>query len=170
MQLEIYWERWRTLSCGAKWVLPPYRGRNKLGKCVSFNPDCWGFTVDVSQALMCVYVANIWVVLGLIPSPIVQMKNQRKAKELSGNKTQHVQYFVKVSVKILRTPCVLLGVLFSLCVYEQVWDDGLEKSATYWAEQCQWEHGPNDLLMSIGQNLAVHWGRYELKVTSRTRC
>uniref|UniRef100_A0A671P7Q9 Cysteine-rich secretory protein LCCL domain-containing 2-like n=1 Tax=Sinocyclocheilus anshuiensis TaxID=1608454 RepID=A0A671P7Q9_9TELE len=41
-----------------------------------------------------------------------------------------------------------------------VWDDELEKSATYWAEQCQWEHGPKDLLMSIGQNLAVHWGRY----------
>ncbi|TRY87868.1 hypothetical protein DNTS_008920 [Danionella cerebrum] len=41
-----------------------------------------------------------------------------------------------------------------------VWDDELETSATYWAEQCQWEHGPQDLLMSIGQNLAVHWGRY----------
>uniref|UniRef100_A0A8C2JTH3 Cysteine-rich secretory protein LCCL domain containing 2 n=1 Tax=Cyprinus carpio TaxID=7962 RepID=A0A8C2JTH3_CYPCA len=41
-----------------------------------------------------------------------------------------------------------------------VWDDELEKSATYWAEQCQWEHGPKNLLMSIGQNLAVHWGRY----------
>ncbi|KAM9817664.1 cysteine-rich secretory protein LCCL domain-containing 2 [Neosynchiropus ocellatus] len=41
-----------------------------------------------------------------------------------------------------------------------VWDDELEKSATYWAEQCQWDHGPQDLLMSIGQNLAVHWGRY----------
>ncbi|XP_066504363.1 cysteine-rich secretory protein LCCL domain-containing 2 [Hoplias malabaricus] len=41
-----------------------------------------------------------------------------------------------------------------------VWDDELERSATHWAEQCQWEHGPQDLLMSIGQNLAVHWGRY----------
>ncbi|KAM8876253.1 cysteine-rich secretory protein LCCL domain-containing 2 isoform 1-T1 [Synchiropus picturatus] len=41
-----------------------------------------------------------------------------------------------------------------------VWDDELEKSATYWAEQCQWDHGPQDLLRSIGQNLAVHWGRY----------
>ncbi|XP_076879413.1 cysteine-rich secretory protein LCCL domain-containing 2 [Brachyhypopomus gauderio] len=41
-----------------------------------------------------------------------------------------------------------------------VWDDELERSATHWAEQCQWEHGPKDLLMSIGQNLAVHWGRY----------
>lgn len=48
-----------------------------------------------------------------------------------------------------------------MCVYDQVWDDELEKSATYWAEQCQWEHGPQDLLKSIGQNLAVHWGRYE---------
>lgn len=41
-----------------------------------------------------------------------------------------------------------------------VWDDELERSATHWAEQCQWDHGPHDLLKSIGQNLAVHWGRY----------
>ncbi|KAG7481918.1 cysteine-rich secretory protein LCCL domain-containing 2 [Solea senegalensis] len=41
-----------------------------------------------------------------------------------------------------------------------VWDDELERSATHWAEQCQWDHGPQDLLMSIGQNLGVHWGRY----------
>uniref|UniRef100_A0A3P9QJF8 Cysteine rich secretory protein LCCL domain containing 2 n=1 Tax=Poecilia reticulata TaxID=8081 RepID=A0A3P9QJF8_POERE len=41
-----------------------------------------------------------------------------------------------------------------------VWDDELERSATHWAEECQWDHGPQDLLMSIGQNLAVHWGRY----------
>ncbi|XP_030621755.1 cysteine-rich secretory protein LCCL domain-containing 2 [Chanos chanos] len=41
-----------------------------------------------------------------------------------------------------------------------VWDDELERSATHWAEQCIWDHGPQDLLMSIGQNLAVHWGRY----------
>lgn len=41
-----------------------------------------------------------------------------------------------------------------------VWDDELERSATHWAEQCQWDHGPHDLLRSIGQNLGVHWGRY----------
>ncbi len=84
------------------------------------------------------------------------MKNQRKAKELSGNKTQHVQYFVKVSVQIYGNYglCVFCWEFDLVCVYEQVWDDGLEKSATYWAEQCQWEHGPKDLLMSIGQNLA----------------
>ncbi|KAG7473574.1 hypothetical protein MATL_G00097290 [Megalops atlanticus] len=41
-----------------------------------------------------------------------------------------------------------------------VWDEDLEQSATSWAEECMWEHGPQDLLMSIGQNLAVHWGRY----------
>ncbi|XP_039619257.1 cysteine-rich secretory protein LCCL domain-containing 2 [Polypterus senegalus] len=41
-----------------------------------------------------------------------------------------------------------------------VWDEELERSATEWAHQCIWEHGPKDLLMSIGQNLAVHWGRY----------
>uniref|UniRef100_A0A672MLK9 Cysteine-rich secretory protein LCCL domain-containing 2-like n=1 Tax=Sinocyclocheilus grahami TaxID=75366 RepID=A0A672MLK9_SINGR len=56
--------------------------------------------------------------------------------------------------------CVFCWELDLVCVYDQVWDDELEKSATYWAEQCQWEHGPKDLLMSIGQNLAVHWGRY----------
>lgn len=48
----------------------------------------------------------------------------------------------------------------SLCVFSlQVWDDELERSATHWAERCQWDHGPQDLLRSIGQNLAVHWGR-----------
>eukprot|EP00066_Takifugu_rubripes_P019308 XP_011608574.1 PREDICTED: cysteine-rich secretory protein LCCL domain-containing 2 [Takifugu rubripes] len=41
-----------------------------------------------------------------------------------------------------------------------VWDDELEQSATQWAETCHWDHGPQDLLMSIGQNLAVHSGRY----------
>uniref|UniRef100_A0A8C6SX00 Cysteine-rich secretory protein LCCL domain containing 2 n=1 Tax=Neogobius melanostomus TaxID=47308 RepID=A0A8C6SX00_9GOBI len=41
-----------------------------------------------------------------------------------------------------------------------VWDEELEGSATHWAEQCQWDHGPHDLLKSIGQNLGVHWGRY----------
>ncbi|XP_029001002.1 cysteine-rich secretory protein LCCL domain-containing 2 [Betta splendens] len=41
-----------------------------------------------------------------------------------------------------------------------VWDDELERSATHWAEQCHWDHGPADLLMSIGQNLAVHMGRH----------
>ncbi|XP_062868989.1 cysteine-rich secretory protein LCCL domain-containing 2 [Trichomycterus rosablanca] len=41
-----------------------------------------------------------------------------------------------------------------------VWDDELERTATQWAEQCQWDHGPQDLLKSIGQNLAVHYGRY----------
>lgn len=41
----------------------------------------------------------------------------------------------------------------------QVWDDELEQSATQWAETCHWDHGPEDLLMSIGQNLAVHSGR-----------
>lgn len=61
-------------------ILSPYRWRNKLGKFVSFNPDCWKFTMDVSQALMCVHVANILVVLGLIPSPIVKMKSEREAK------------------------------------------------------------------------------------------
>ncbi|XP_072492320.1 cysteine-rich secretory protein LCCL domain-containing 2 [Notamacropus eugenii] len=40
------------------------------------------------------------------------------------------------------------------------WDDELEKSAASWAHECIWEHGPATLLVSIGQNLAVHWGRY----------
>ncbi|XP_018594388.2 cysteine-rich secretory protein LCCL domain-containing 2-like isoform X1 [Scleropages formosus] len=41
-----------------------------------------------------------------------------------------------------------------------VWDDELERSAARWARQCVWDHGPAELLPSIGQNLAVHWGRY----------
>ncbi|XP_010596124.1 cysteine-rich secretory protein LCCL domain-containing 2 isoform X2 [Loxodonta africana] len=40
------------------------------------------------------------------------------------------------------------------------WDEELEKSAAAWAQGCIWEHGPTSLLVSIGQNLAVHWGRY----------
>ncbi|PNI45787.1 CRISPLD2 isoform 1 [Pan troglodytes] len=40
------------------------------------------------------------------------------------------------------------------------WDDELEKSAAAWASQCIWEHGPTSLLVSIGQNLGAHWGRY----------
>uniref|UniRef100_A0ABM5ETT4 Cysteine-rich secretory protein LCCL domain-containing 2 isoform X2 n=1 Tax=Pogona vitticeps TaxID=103695 RepID=A0ABM5ETT4_9SAUR len=40
------------------------------------------------------------------------------------------------------------------------WDDELERSAESWAHQCIWDHGPATLLMSIGQNLGVHWGRY----------
>ncbi|XP_055001903.1 cysteine-rich secretory protein LCCL domain-containing 2 [Sorex araneus] len=40
------------------------------------------------------------------------------------------------------------------------WDEELERSAAAWASECLWEHGPTHLLVSIGQNLAVHWGRY----------
>ncbi|EGV94115.1 Cysteine-rich secretory protein LCCL domain-containing 2 [Cricetulus griseus] len=40
------------------------------------------------------------------------------------------------------------------------WDEELERSAAAWAQECLWEHGPASLLVSIGQNLAVHWGRY----------
>uniref|UniRef100_A0A8C0RPD9 Cysteine rich secretory protein LCCL domain containing 2 n=1 Tax=Canis lupus familiaris TaxID=9615 RepID=A0A8C0RPD9_CANLF len=40
------------------------------------------------------------------------------------------------------------------------WDEELEQSAAAWAQECIWEHGPTGLLVSIGQNLAVHWGRY----------
>ncbi|KAM6430121.1 cysteine-rich secretory protein LCCL domain-containing 2 [Liasis olivaceus] len=40
------------------------------------------------------------------------------------------------------------------------WDEELERSAESWAYQCIWDHGPATLLRSIGQNLAVHWGRY----------
>nr|KAF6409510.1 cysteine rich secretory protein LCCL domain containing 2 [Rousettus aegyptiacus] len=39
------------------------------------------------------------------------------------------------------------------------WDEELAKSAAAWAHECIWEHGPTSLLVSIGQNLAVHWGR-----------
>ncbi|XP_075432788.1 cysteine-rich secretory protein LCCL domain-containing 2 [Ascaphus truei] len=40
------------------------------------------------------------------------------------------------------------------------WDEELERSSEAWAQECIWEHGPASLIMSIGQNLAVHWGRY----------
>ncbi|XP_078720282.1 cysteine-rich secretory protein LCCL domain-containing 2-like [Lampetra fluviatilis] len=40
------------------------------------------------------------------------------------------------------------------------WDEELARSATSWAAQCNWDHGPSHLLPSIGQNLAVHWGRH----------
>ncbi|KFW88062.1 Cysteine-rich secretory protein LCCL domain-containing 1 [Manacus vitellinus] len=40
------------------------------------------------------------------------------------------------------------------------WDTELERSAESWAETCLWEHGPANLLPSIGQNLGAHWGRY----------
>ncbi|KAG8520479.1 Cysteine-rich secretory protein LCCL domain-containing 1, partial [Galemys pyrenaicus] len=40
------------------------------------------------------------------------------------------------------------------------WDVELERSAESWAETCVWEHGPSNLLPSIGQNLGAHWGRY----------
>ncbi|EMP36235.1 Cysteine-rich secretory protein LCCL domain-containing 2 [Chelonia mydas] len=45
-------------------------------------------------------------------------------------------------------------------VYSGTWDDELERSAAAWAQECIWDHGPASLIMSIGQNLAVHWGRY----------
>ncbi|XP_067327270.1 cysteine-rich secretory protein LCCL domain-containing 2 [Anolis sagrei] len=41
-----------------------------------------------------------------------------------------------------------------------IWDDELERSAESWAHQCIWDHGPQSLLPSIGQNLGVHWGRF----------
>ncbi|XP_018423032.1 PREDICTED: cysteine-rich secretory protein LCCL domain-containing 1 [Nanorana parkeri] len=41
-----------------------------------------------------------------------------------------------------------------------VWDVELERSAEEWALTCLWEHGPANLLPSIGQNLGAHWGRY----------
>ncbi|KAF3817593.1 hypothetical protein GH733_012880 [Mirounga leonina] len=40
------------------------------------------------------------------------------------------------------------------------WDEELERSSAAWAHKCLWEHGPTSLLVSLGQNLAVHWGRY----------
>ncbi|XP_048372045.1 LOW QUALITY PROTEIN: cysteine-rich secretory protein LCCL domain-containing 2 [Sphaerodactylus townsendi] len=46
------------------------------------------------------------------------------------------------------------------CQSEKTWDDELERTAESWAHECVWDHGPSTLLMSIGQNLAVHSGRY----------
>ncbi|XP_073438522.1 peptidase inhibitor R3HDML [Dendrobates tinctorius] len=41
-----------------------------------------------------------------------------------------------------------------------VWDERLAKSAESWANQCKWDHGPNQLMRYIGQNLSIHSGRY----------
>lgn len=49
--------------------------------------------------------------------------------------------------------------LVSFLLSPQTWDEELARSAAAWAQECIWEHGPTSLLVSIGQNLAVHWGR-----------
>ncbi|XP_029470254.1 peptidase inhibitor R3HDML [Rhinatrema bivittatum] len=41
-----------------------------------------------------------------------------------------------------------------------MWDEGLARSAESWAAQCIWDHGPAQLLRYVGQNLALHSGRY----------
>uniref|UniRef100_A0A8C5WU48 R3H domain containing like n=1 Tax=Laticauda laticaudata TaxID=8630 RepID=A0A8C5WU48_LATLA len=41
-----------------------------------------------------------------------------------------------------------------------VWDERLARSAEAWAKRCLWEHGPPQLMTLIGQNLAIHSGRY----------
>lgn len=57
-------------------------------------------------------------------------------------------------INILYFPVTNLFFLFS-----KVWDVELERSAEEWANTCLWEHGPANLLPSIGQNLGAHWGR-----------
>uniref|UniRef100_A0A8B9U729 Peptidase inhibitor 15 n=1 Tax=Anas zonorhyncha TaxID=75864 RepID=A0A8B9U729_9AVES len=46
------------------------------------------------------------------------------------------------------------------CVFLQVWDETLAKSAEAWAATCIWDHGPSYLLRFLGQNLSVRTGRY----------
>nr|XP_056701422.1 peptidase inhibitor R3HDML [Euleptes europaea] len=41
-----------------------------------------------------------------------------------------------------------------------VWDEKLARSAEAWAKRCTWDHGPPHLMRYIGQNLAIHSGRY----------
>lgn len=41
-----------------------------------------------------------------------------------------------------------------------IWDDELEKFVVVWVSQCIWEYGFISLLVFIGQNLVVYWGRY----------
>ncbi|EPQ10773.1 Peptidase inhibitor R3HDML [Myotis brandtii] len=41
-----------------------------------------------------------------------------------------------------------------------IWDERLARSAEAWATQCIWAHGPSQLMRYVGQNLAIHSGRY----------
>lgn len=58
--------------------------------------------MDVSQALMCVHVTNILVVLGLIPSPILKMKSKRKAKGIIWEKLSMFSILLKSQCKYMR--------------------------------------------------------------------
>lgn len=60
---------------------------------------------------------------------------------------------------LLPPPIPDRDLLVSFLLSPQTWDEELARSAAAWAQECIWEHGPTSLLVSIGQNLAVHWGR-----------
>ncbi|XP_036273815.1 peptidase inhibitor R3HDML isoform X1 [Pipistrellus kuhlii] len=44
--------------------------------------------------------------------------------------------------------------------FSEIWDERLARSAEAWATQCIWAHGPSQLMRYVGQNLAIHSGRY----------
>nr|XP_045013256.1 peptidase inhibitor R3HDML [Jaculus jaculus] len=41
-----------------------------------------------------------------------------------------------------------------------VWDEQLAWYAKAWATQCIWDHGPLQMMKSMGQNLSIYSGRY----------
>uniref|UniRef100_A0ACB8F5N6 Peptidase inhibitor r3hdml n=1 Tax=Sphaerodactylus townsendi TaxID=933632 RepID=A0ACB8F5N6_9SAUR len=43
---------------------------------------------------------------------------------------------------------------------DEMWDEKLARSAQAWAKHCIWDHGPPHLMRYVGQNLAIHSGRY----------
>lgn len=94
-------------------LLPPVRWGNRLGKFVSFNPDCRGFTMDASQALRCVPEANVLVVLGLISSTREQGEGLRND---SGIYNQHFQILLKYQRKCLK-------MLNLVCEAVQCWSE-----------------------------------------------
>ncbi|XP_037551741.1 cysteine-rich secretory protein LCCL domain-containing 2 [Nematolebias whitei] len=90
-----------------------------------------------------------------------QEADQNGASSAAGNRTRRAILWSDRE-EILQLHNKLRGGVYPTAsdMEYMVWDDELERSATQWADVCQWDHGPQDLLRSIGQNLAVHWGRY----------
>uniref|UniRef100_A0A3Q2DM17 Cysteine-rich secretory protein LCCL domain containing 2 n=1 Tax=Cyprinodon variegatus TaxID=28743 RepID=A0A3Q2DM17_CYPVA len=90
-----------------------------------------------------------------------QEANQNGISSIAGNRTRRAILWSDRE-EILQLHNKLRGNVYPTAsnMEYMVWDDELERSATHWAEVCQWDHGPQDLIMSIGQNLAVHYGRY----------
>nr|XP_020465458.1 cysteine-rich secretory protein LCCL domain-containing 2 [Monopterus albus] len=93
-------------------------------------------------------------------SRYVEEVDQTSTSNTAGNRTRRAILWSDRE-EILQLHNTLRGSVYPTAsnMEYMVWDDELERSASHWAEQCHWDHGPQDLLVSIGQNLGVHWGR-----------